>query len=47
MNNLDRPAVVITPQAVRAGVTGQHLRVVLATGMALTIVAMLLAALLV
>jgi hypothetical protein len=47
MEKISRPATVISPDAVRSGVTGQYLRVVLAIGMALSIATLIAAALLI
>ncbi len=47
MNDLDPKAHVISPEDVRSGVTGQHLRLVLGMGLGLSVVALLSTALLV
>jgi hypothetical protein len=47
VKSVARPITVISPDAARAGVTGQHLRVVLALGMTLSIASLIAAALLI
>jgi hypothetical protein len=47
MEQVNRPATVISADAARSGVTGQYLRFVLAIGMVLSITTLIAAALLI